>query len=205
MGNFNEVRSIDERFGSMFNQSSSRLFNLFITSSGLVDVKLEGYSFTWAHPSATKMSKLDRFLVSEDVFKDHFETRFKQLAHGRFKLNISFPNRLSTDQVAYMDRSISRDEIRVAVWNCGDNKSPGPDGYTFESLGDIGVVTKILANRLATVILDLVSDIQSTFVANRQILDGPFILNELLAWCKRKNKQAMIFKVDFAKAYNSVR
>nr|GEX05335.1 hypothetical protein [Tanacetum cinerariifolium] len=33
------------------------------------------------------------------------------------------------------------------------------------------VVTKILANRLATVISDLVSDIQSVFVANRQILD----------------------------------
>nr|GEX23856.1 RNA-directed DNA polymerase, eukaryota, reverse transcriptase zinc-binding domain protein [Tanacetum cinerariifolium] len=48
-------------------RSSSRLFNHFITSSGLVDVKLEGYSFTWAHPSATKMRKLDRFLVSKDT------------------------------------------------------------------------------------------------------------------------------------------
>nr|GEX38028.1 copia protein [Tanacetum cinerariifolium] len=38
-----------------------------------------------------------------------------------------------------------------------------------------------------------------------QILDGPFILNEVLAWCKRKKKQAIIFKVDFAKAYDSVR
>nr|GEY31493.1 RNA-directed DNA polymerase, eukaryota [Tanacetum cinerariifolium] len=47
------------------------------------------------------------------------------------------------------------------------------------------VVTKIIANRLATVISDLVYDIQSTFVANRQILDGPFILNELLAWLKQ--------------------
>nr|GEV03546.1 RNA-directed DNA polymerase, eukaryota [Tanacetum cinerariifolium] len=35
--------------------------------------------------------------------------------------------------------------------------------------------------------------------------DGPFILNELIAWCKRKKKQAMIFKVDFTKAYDSVR
>ncbi|GJV77012.1 RNA-directed DNA polymerase, eukaryota [Tanacetum coccineum] len=67
------------------------------------------------------------------------------------------------------------------------------------------VVTKILANRLATVVSDLVSDTQSAFVANRQILDGPFILNEVLTWCKRKRKQAMIFKVDFAKAYDSVR
>nr|GFA18750.1 RNA-directed DNA polymerase, eukaryota, reverse transcriptase zinc-binding domain protein [Tanacetum cinerariifolium] len=55
--------------------------------------------------------------VVKDVFKDHFATRFKQPAHGRLKLNISFLNRLSTDQVADMDRSVSRDEICVAVWN----------------------------------------------------------------------------------------
>nr|GEW24874.1 RNA-directed DNA polymerase, eukaryota [Tanacetum cinerariifolium] len=396
-------------------KSSSRLFNHFITSSGLVDVKLEGYSFTWAHPSATKMSKLDRFLVSEgiillfpsitalfldchlsdhrpillreihtdygpipknfdlkkiirswikdkklqqcgainsikedlididknldsgnvsdemllkrmeltrqlhdinqmeardyvqkskirwaiegdenlkffhgiinkkrsqlsirgvfvngdwntdpkvvkDVFKDHFATRFKQHAHGRLKLNISFLNQLSTYQVANMDRTVSRDEIRVAVWNCGENKSPGPDRYTFKffrrywrfigsdlysavecffesgsfpkgsnssfialipkvmdskfvtdfrPISLIGcvykVVTKVLANRLATVISDLVFDIQSALVANRHNLDEPFILNELLAWYKRKKKQAMIFKLDFAKAYDLVR
>nr|GEU89014.1 RNA-directed DNA polymerase, eukaryota [Tanacetum cinerariifolium] len=64
-----------------------------------------------------------------DVFKDHFATRFKQPAHGRLKLNISFLNRLSTDQVGDMDRRISRDEIRVAVWNYGENKSLGPDGF----------------------------------------------------------------------------
>ncbi|GJV91444.1 RNA-directed DNA polymerase, eukaryota, partial [Tanacetum coccineum] len=67
------------------------------------------------------------------------------------------------------------------------------------------VVTKVLANRLALVIAELVSDTQSAFVADRQILDGPFILNEILHWCKRKKKQAMFFKVDFAKAYDLVR
>ncbi|GJX99709.1 RNA-directed DNA polymerase, eukaryota [Tanacetum coccineum] len=43
------------------------VFDRFIVSSGLVDVKLEGYSFTWSHPSASKMSKLDRFLVTEGI------------------------------------------------------------------------------------------------------------------------------------------
>ncbi|GKF81972.1 hypothetical protein Tco_0243628, partial [Tanacetum coccineum] len=33
---------------------------------------------------------------------------------------------------AKMEGSISHDEIRNAVWSCGDNKSPGPDGFTFE-------------------------------------------------------------------------
>ncbi|GKB81078.1 RNA-directed DNA polymerase, eukaryota, partial [Tanacetum coccineum] len=67
------------------------------------------------------------------------------------------------------------------------------------------VVTKILANRLAMVISNIVSNTQSAFVSERQILDGPFIINEVLHWCKRKNKKAMFFKVDFAKAYDSVR
>ncbi|GJY74782.1 RNA-directed DNA polymerase, eukaryota [Tanacetum coccineum] len=46
-------------------QVRARDFNHFITSAGLVEVQLEGYSYTWAHPSASKMSKLDRFLVSD--------------------------------------------------------------------------------------------------------------------------------------------
>ncbi|GJR98417.1 hypothetical protein Tco_0270591 [Tanacetum coccineum] len=41
------------------------------------------------------------------------------------------------------------------------------------------VVTKIMATRLAMVIESIVSDTQSAFVAKRQILDGPFILNEV--------------------------
>ncbi|GKB15420.1 RNA-directed DNA polymerase, eukaryota [Tanacetum coccineum] len=55
------------------------------------------------------------------------------------------------------------------------------------------------------VIAGLVSNTQSAFVAGRQILDGPFILNEVIDWCKRKKKKALFFKVDFAKAYDSVR
>nr|GEU78347.1 RNA-directed DNA polymerase, eukaryota [Tanacetum cinerariifolium] len=52
---------------------------------------------------------------------------------------------------------------------------------------------------------DLISDVQTAFLPNRQILDGPFIINELLSWCKYKKHQAMVFKVDFAKAYDSIR
>ncbi|GJW51804.1 RNA-directed DNA polymerase, eukaryota [Tanacetum coccineum] len=152
-------------------------------------------------------------------------------------LNFPFNKWLSAMQAADLERSVSREEIRLAVWNCGENKSPGcriffetclfPKGCNssfvalilkvadaksvndFRPISLIGsvykVVTKVLANRLALVIADLVSDTQSAFVANRQILDGPFILNEILHWCKRKKKQAMFFKVDFAKAYDSVR
>ncbi|GJT52969.1 RNA-directed DNA polymerase, eukaryota [Tanacetum coccineum] len=66
-GDFNEVRSIEERWGSVFNVQGATEFNSFISNSGLLDIQLEGYSFTWAHPSTTKMSKLDRFLMSNGL------------------------------------------------------------------------------------------------------------------------------------------
>ncbi|GJT40504.1 RNA-directed DNA polymerase, eukaryota, partial [Tanacetum coccineum] len=159
-----------------------------------------------------------------------------------------------------LESPVSNEEIRRAVWACGDNKSPRPDGFTFEFfckfwnivgpdmceavgwffnnnsfargcnssfvslipkiqdpklvsdfrpirlIGSLyKVVTKILAMRLSVVISDLVSEVQTVFLPNRQILDGPFIINELLSWCKLKKQQVMVLKIDFAKAYDSLR
>ncbi|GJY13547.1 RNA-directed DNA polymerase, eukaryota [Tanacetum coccineum] len=334
MGDFNDVRTMDERLGSSFNASSARCFDRFIVSSGLVDVKLEVSSDFWpdsvsvyqswlrmegfdsmvehawlsfSHSDSNAMVRfkkklqdlksiirlwvkdkkfhlhnaknslqndlisidkdLERGNVSDDILLNRMELNrrlqdiklleVKDLKRSQLSICGVYERALGVDE---LDRAVSRDEIRRAVWNCGENKSPGPDGYTFEffrkywslvgadfcdavdyffksgtfprgcnssfialipkvndakfvndfrPISLIGcvykVITKVLANRLATVISDLVSETQSAFVANRQILDGPFILNEMLNWCKRKKKQAMFFKVDFAKAYDSVR
>nr|GEU97174.1 RNA-directed DNA polymerase, eukaryota [Tanacetum cinerariifolium] len=67
------------------------------------------------------------------------------------------------------------------------------------------IIAKIIANRLVRVMGDIVNEVQSAFIADRQILDSPFILNEVMHWCKVKKKQMLIFKVDFEKAYDSVR
>nr|GEU46331.1 putative RNA-directed DNA polymerase, eukaryota, reverse transcriptase zinc-binding domain protein [Tanacetum cinerariifolium] len=327
MGDFNEVRSRDERRGSWFSASGARNFNHFISSLGIIDVKLEGASFTWSHPSATKMSKLDRFLISggvvslfpsisglcldrhlsdhrpillheaihdeliaidkdldcglvvdtklkskirwaiegdenssffygiinkrrsqlairgifvngvwqtdpitvKEAFLNHFEIRFKKPTGVGPKINFSFPKRLTHDQAIDLEHSISRDEIRTTVWNCGDNKSPGPDGFTFEFFkkywGFIGpdfceAVEYFFANGAFPIgcnssfiaLIPKVVDAKHvsgfrpiSLIGDRQILDGPFIINEILDWCKRKCKKAMFFKVDFAKAYDSVR
>ncbi|GJV94960.1 hypothetical protein Tco_1546537 [Tanacetum coccineum] len=54
------------------------------------------------------------------------------------------------------------------------------------------IIAKILANRLVLVLGDLVNEVQSAFIADRQILDGPFILNEIVQWCKSKKKRSLV-------------
>ncbi|GJS24794.1 RNA-directed DNA polymerase, eukaryota [Tanacetum coccineum] len=362
MGDFNEVRYDHERFGSSFNTQGAKAFNHFISQAGLVDIPLEGYSFTWAHKSASKMSKLDRFLISDGLLvmfphlsalcldrhlSDHRPILLKESSHDfgpiPFRLfhsclkrklqslksaikewskearlcynenKLITLNKLSeTDKLIDQGKCtndilstrnnllkdlhdlysleaadisqkakirwsiegdentkyfhedlecpVSYDEVKSAVWGCGTNKSPGPDGFTFEFyrvfwalidrdvfnavseffesgcipkgcnasfialipkihdakivkdfrpislIGSIyKIITKILANRLCFVLPSLISDVQSAFVSNRNILDGPFMLNELLSWCKHKKRNAFIFKVDFEKAFDTVK
>lgn len=64
-GDFNEVRSGMERKGSVLDERSTKIFNSFITSNNLIDVKMGGSAFTWIKGRGSKMSKLDRFLITE--------------------------------------------------------------------------------------------------------------------------------------------
>ncbi|GJZ87098.1 RNA-directed DNA polymerase, eukaryota [Tanacetum coccineum] len=452
MGDFNEVRYKSDRFGSVFNAQGADEFNSFIVTAGLVEVQLGGSSFTWCHKSASKMSKLDRFFISEnllikcpqisaitldrylsdhrpillrevsydygpipfrffhhwleldgfttfvtnqwniapvdasnglcnlmgklkfiksrirewlkcnkhgnkdaidkykeelrlldtsidngkgsdilaakrmEVFNDlqnieklhamdmaqkakikwsiegdensrffhgvlnkkriqmnirgvmvdgvwqdkprdvkrefynHFRHRFDKPPEQRATVDMLFPNSLSPDQQVELECEVTLEELKRAVWDCGSEKSPGPDGFSFgfyrhfwaviendvfkavkhffmyadipkgcnssfialipkipdanlvkdfrpiSLIGSIyKIIAKILTNRLVKVLGDIVSNVQSAFIKGRQILDGPFILNEVLQWCKSKKKQSLIFKVDFEKAFDSVR
>ncbi|GKC39178.1 RNA-directed DNA polymerase, eukaryota [Tanacetum coccineum] len=376
MGDFNEVRRVEERWGSSFNMGGARVFNNFIANAGLIDLQLEGFNFTWAHPLATKMSKLDHFLVSNGIISsfpcvsavcldkhlsDHrpillrevysdfgaipfrfyqswlsiqgFEQlvshtwnttclndsnemiRFKKKLQilkkeirvfvadqkknkeGRVKdikaklsdidkkldqggvnddilaarmecMNFLFESKAAETrdfmQKAKIKWAVEGDEnskffhgmvnpkranlavkgIMIdGVWVDDPRKVVGSDfcmvvEWFFDNasfpigcnssfialipksldpkvVGDfrpislIGciykVITKILQSRLSLYISDLISDVQTAFLPNRQILDGPFIINELLARCRHKKQQAMVFKVDFAKAYDSIR
>nr|GEZ41741.1 RNA-directed DNA polymerase, eukaryota [Tanacetum cinerariifolium] len=67
MGDFNAVRHKSYRFGSVFNAHGADIFNSFINKEGLEEIQLGGSMYTWCHKSATKMSKLDRFFVSENL------------------------------------------------------------------------------------------------------------------------------------------
>ncbi|GJV75495.1 RNA-directed DNA polymerase, eukaryota [Tanacetum coccineum] len=168
-------------------------------------------------------------------------------------------NSLNAHQSSILEEPVSEVEIKKAIWDCGSDKSPGPDGFTFafykrywctlkndiipyvREFFDSGkilvgcnssfitlipkesnplvvsdfrlisligaqykIIVKILANRLSRVIATVISSEQTAFVSQRQILDGPLMVNEIIDWYKRKKAKLMILKIDFEKAFDSV-
>lgn len=67
-GDFNVVRSQDERLGSSFEVIEASFFNDFIARAGLFDFPLGGRRFTRFDKNGRSASKLDRFLVSNKFF-----------------------------------------------------------------------------------------------------------------------------------------
>ncbi|GJV19995.1 RNA-directed DNA polymerase, eukaryota, reverse transcriptase zinc-binding domain protein [Tanacetum coccineum] len=363
----------DERFGSQFDSSMTNDFNDFIEENDLIDPPLGGYQYTWVNKMATKMSKINRFLLSErvtdsfpnivatildkgipdhrpimlhEVTNDYGPTPFRffhswlDCADFEELVTTSWTSDYSGDlnpmylvkkklqrlknlikswsddkrKKAKEDKHVlsqkivevekkadlgmaSKEELNArqgkegfllygesrwmasgkrtriglklssskekfkpfAVWDCGSDKSPGPDGFMFDFCkrfwhvlepNIVRVVTyfhrsnkfpkgcnssfitlilkvagpvfikdyrlisfirsmykiigKLLANRLAKVVGDLISSEQSAFVKGRQIMDGPMILNEILNWYKKEKRKTLVFKVDFEKAYDTV-
>ncbi|GJT65950.1 RNA-directed DNA polymerase, eukaryota [Tanacetum coccineum] len=170
MGDFNEVRVKSDRFGTNFNVLGANIFNSFINSTGLEEVHLGGVSF--------------------------------------------FPKTISEDQSQDLEGEVSKQEIKTAVWGCGTDKSPGPDGNPpgcnssfialipkvpdanlvkdFRPISLIGsiykIIAKILSNRLVNVLGDIVNEVQSAFIAERQMLDGPFSY-DMLPWLPKRRRK----------------
>jgi len=67
-GDFNAVRCLEERRGTsgVFNTAWSDTFNNFIEDSTLLDLPLRGRMFTWFRGDGRSMSRIDRFLLSEN-------------------------------------------------------------------------------------------------------------------------------------------
>nr|GFA41432.1 RNA-directed DNA polymerase, eukaryota, reverse transcriptase zinc-binding domain protein [Tanacetum cinerariifolium] len=162
-------------------------------------------------------------------FFHHFSSRFDKLDARWAHIEMRYPKTLTCDQKVELESDVSNEEIQRAVWDCGIDKSLGPDVFTFgfyrrswnliendvydavkyfftygvipkgcnssfialivkipdantvkdfRPISLIGsfykIVAKILANRLAGVLGDIVNEVQSAFIAGRQILDGPF-------------------------------
>lgn len=66
------------------------------------------------------------------------------------------------------------------------------------------IISKVLAKRLSYVLDSIISENQSAFVGGRQILDCISILNEAMDEAKKRKLERIFFKIDFAKAYDTV-
>ncbi|PNX60194.1 cysteine-rich receptor-like protein kinase, partial [Trifolium pratense] len=66
------------------------------------------------------------------------------------------------------------------------------------------ILAKVLANRLRVVMGSVISESQTAFVKDRQILDGILVANEVVDEARKSKKELLLFKVDFEKAYDSV-
>jgi hypothetical protein len=62
----------------------------------------------------------------------------------------------------------------------------------------------VLARRLAKVMDSVIGSNQSAFIKGRNLVDGVVVVNEVVDLAKRTNRECLIFKVDFEKAYDSV-
>nr|GEX67738.1 RNA-directed DNA polymerase, eukaryota [Tanacetum cinerariifolium] len=285
LGDFNEVRAEHEHFGTTFNESwfSKDGFDKLVEGSwknlacedsnniSLLKKKFQALKALikdWCKED-NQRSNADRSAIqscdeNSKYFQGIINKKRSQLAIRGVLVDgdwIEEPYKQLSDELKeILESNVTYEEIKKAVWDCGTNKSPGTDGFTFDFIRRywkimdqdvvnavheffnsskfppgcnfsfitlipkkpdakvvkdfrpitlIGciykIIAKIMANRLNSVISDLISDVQSAFVSNRQILDGPFILNELLSRCNYRKTKAMIFKVDFEKDFDFVR
>nr|GEX57073.1 RNA-directed DNA polymerase, eukaryota, reverse transcriptase zinc-binding domain protein [Tanacetum cinerariifolium] len=58
-------------------------------------------------------------------------SRFDKPTVSRAYVNMSYPKSITIDQQMDLERDVSKEELKRAVWDCGTDKSPGPDGFTF--------------------------------------------------------------------------
>ncbi|XP_076931961.1 uncharacterized protein LOC143597314 [Bidens hawaiensis] len=69
-------------------------------------------------------------LVKEGIFS--FANKFDEQVHARPRLCNNNFIILSVEESLWLERPFSMEEVKDAVWACGNDKSPGPDGFTFK-------------------------------------------------------------------------
>ena len=66
------------------------------------------------------------------------------------------------------------------------------------------IFAKVLANRLRGVLPSLISPFESAFIPGRQMADNIMLVEEIVAAWRRDGTTGFMWKVDFAKAYDSI-
>ncbi|KAL4310177.1 hypothetical protein GQ457_01G054770 [Hibiscus cannabinus] len=92
-GDFNTIKSPEEKMGNCLNYASMSVFADFIQKHCLIDYPMSGSSFTWFRGSSeVSASRLDRFLLSAEVVSSVSNLSLKALPRGLSDHNPIFLN-----------------------------------------------------------------------------------------------------------------
>ncbi|KAL8480950.1 hypothetical protein ACS0TY_027463 [Phlomoides rotata] len=84
VGDFNSIREEGERCGrgGVIDRRDIKLFDDFISLSGLIDLQLGGQKYLWYKPDGSCKSRLDRVLVNEEWVIWKLELKLKSLGRS---------------------------------------------------------------------------------------------------------------------------
>ncbi|XP_078174446.1 uncharacterized protein LOC144568092 [Carex rostrata] len=102
-----------------------------------------------------------------------------------------------TTQLSHLDADITKDEVKDAVFKLPKGKASGPDGLPVSFISPFG-------NWLQPLLQILVSNAQTAFINGRSIMESFLVAREYLSHCQRRNIPSILYKVDFAKAFDTV-
>ncbi|XP_057953284.1 uncharacterized protein LOC131147748 [Malania oleifera] len=132
---------------------------------------------------------------------EEFVTYYKQLLGSEEACSLVDPQvidrgpTLNEEQAKVMVEVVIGEEIKEALFSIGEDKSPGPDGYSsgfFKGAweGDYRpmsccnvvykVIGKILAKRIKPCLGIVVNEAQSAFISKRNMIENIFLVQELV-------------------------
>ncbi|GKE32739.1 RNA-directed DNA polymerase, eukaryota, partial [Tanacetum coccineum] len=146
----------------------------------------------------------------KNKFLSHFADRFKSPCDSRFSLDMEFPNKLNVERITDLEQPFMKEEIKGAVWDCGLNRSPGPDGFTF---GFFRRYWSILEADVVNAVSHFFDNGycpkggNSSFITLILKSQGAKQVKDFrpISLIGSKKKQTMIFKVNFEKEFDFVR
>jgi Reverse transcriptase (RNA-dependent DNA polymerase) len=66
------------------------------------------------------------------------------------------------------------------------------------------IITKLLTNRTAPLMDNLISPTQTSYIKGRNIMDNVVVTTEVLHFVKRKKIKCLLLKIDFKKEFDRV-
>ncbi|XP_074265867.1 uncharacterized protein LOC141588319 [Silene latifolia] len=224
VGDFNTVLSPIERLGGNTTDAEMEHFQECVSLCEMEDIKATGALFTWSNkqaPSDRVYSRLDRAMGNPEWMSHYGEYMAHFHPEGMFDhcpctivdRKVEFNGKKS---FKYFNMWGSLEYFKGYLWKINATTItliPKLDRPTsvkhFRPISCCNVlykaISKIMCNRLAAILPDIISKNQGAFVKGRSILENILICQDLVRLYNRSMvSPRCLFKLDLQKAYDSI-